>query len=534
MKPTKQYPVKPIYNCIILVVMGCCCGNAAAQNLAIKCYFNHPVNTVISSGMNAVYLNVSFPDTIAAYIKRAKFTVDIAMYNYTSNINSNVYKIAAAANSAAARGIKIRWIYNGTSATNNTGLSLLSPLIKTFASANYSNYIMHNKFMLIDVNSADSNDAVLQTGSYNWSDAQTTEDYNNIVIIQSRQVSLAYYQEFNKMWGGSGANPVAGAAMFSSFKSASSQTQFNVNGTPIEVYFSPKDSAGKQLLASITTANYDLFFAVYTFTDNVIANLIKNKYNSGLFVRGIMDEFSLPFNAYSTLSPVLGSNLLINSGAYLYHNKIMLIDALNPASDPQVFTGSFNWTGQAQTSNDENLIVIHDAAIANQYYQSMCKDYTGLGGTPCVAMPCPGTNTPIISNVRGNSYQWQVNTGNGFTNIVNNASYDGTNTINLTIANPPSNWYGFQYKCIVNGTTSSDTANLKFTAYWNGSTNTAWENTANWNCGVLPDENTDVIINNGTQYFPVVNTSTACKSIRLSKGTALLLMNKINLLLKGK
>ncbi len=482
--------------------------------------------------MNAVYLNVSFPDTIAAYINRAKFTVDIAMYNYTSTINSNVYKIAVAANAAAKKGVTIRWIYNGTSATNNSGLTLLSSLIKTFASPNYSNYIMHNKFMLIDVNSADSTDAILQTGSYNWSDAQTSGDYNNVVIVQSRQVALAYYQEFNKMWGGSGVNPVAGAAVFSSFKTASTQTLFNVNGTPIEVFFSPKDSAGKQLLASINTADYDLFFGIYTFTDNTIANLIKTKYNSGLFVRGIMDKFSLSFNAYNILQPVLGNNLLIYSGSDLYHDKIMLIDALNPASDPTVFTGSFNWTGQAQTANDENSIVIHDAAIANQFYQSLCKDYTVSGGTPCVAPPCPGSNTTIISNTRGNTYRWQMNTGNGFNDLVNNASFDGTNTINLTIINPASNWYGHQFKCIVDGTTSSDITLLKFTAFWNGSINTAWENTANWNCGILPDENTDVIINNGTQYFPVINSSTICKSLRLSKGTALVLMNEINLLLK--
>ena len=215
------------------MVITCCYSKAAAQNPAIKCYFNHPVNTTISSGMNAVYLNGTFPDTIAAYINRAKFTVDIAMYNYTSTINSNVYKIAIAANAAANRGVSIRWIHNGTSATNNSGLTLLSPLIKTFASPNYSNYIMHNKFMVIDVNSADSNDAVLQTGSYNWSDVQTSGDYNNIVIVKNRQVALAYYQEFNKMWGGSGANPVTGAAVFSNFKTTSSQTQFNVNGTPM-------------------------------------------------------------------------------------------------------------------------------------------------------------------------------------------------------------------------------------------------------------------------------------------------------------
>ena len=174
--------------------MACCCSKAAAQNPAIKCYFNHPVNTTISSGMNAVYLNGSFPDTIASYINRAKFTVDIAMYNYTSFINSNVYKIAAAANAAAARGIKIRWICNGTSATSNTGLSLLSPLIKTFASPNYINYIMHNKFMLIDVNSADSTDAIAQTGSYNWSDQQTTGDYNNIFVYTKQTGSPGLLQ----------------------------------------------------------------------------------------------------------------------------------------------------------------------------------------------------------------------------------------------------------------------------------------------------------------------------------------------------
>jgi hypothetical protein len=85
----------------------------------------------------------------------------------------------------------------------------------------------------------------------------------------------------------------------------------------------------------------------------------------------------------------------------------------------------------------------------------------------------------------------------------------------------------------VNGTSYSSVTNLTFTAYWNGSVSTAWENTANWNCGVLPDANTDVIINNGVKFFPVVNANTSCRSLRLAKGSIATLINGISLMLVG-
>ena len=505
-----------------------------AQTSKIKCYFNHPVNHAISTGFNAVYLNSTFPDTIAAYINRAKYSIDVAMYNYTAFSGSNTAKIAVAANAAATRGVIIRWIYNGTSATSNSGLSLLSPLIKTFPSANYIDYIMHNKFMVIDVNSPDSTDVVAQTGAYNWSDQQTTVDYNNLVFIQNKQVALAFYHEFNKMWGGTGANPNAASAVFSSFKTPGSQTQFRVDDQLVEVFFSPKDSVRQRLQTTINTADHDLFFAVYTFTSADVANSIKAKYNNGVFVRGIIDDFSVPFNAYAILNPLLGNNMITYDSSGTYHNKILLVDGLSPSSDPVVVTGSYNWTTQAQESNDENVVVIHDAAIANQYYQSLCADFTALGGLPCLSAPCPNANTIFVSNTRGSSYQWQLNTGSGFGNISDNSNYNGVSTENLSFTNAPSSWYGYQYRCLVNGNRYSDTSTLKFTAYWNGSAGTAWENTANWNCGNLPDANTDVIINSGVKFYPVINTSTMCRSVRLNKDAFAAIISGILLLLTGK
>lgn len=532
MKQGNNYTGKIYLHFVFVITVTLFCTNTRAQNPNIRCYFNHPVNNAISTGKNAVYLNGTFPDTIAAYINRAKYTVDIALYNYTSGSGSNVARIATAVNNATARGVVVRWLYN-IPGTSNSGLSLLSAQVNLGQSADYNSYIMHNKFMVIDVNSPDSADAIAQTGSYNWSDFQTSGDYNNIVFIQSKQVALAFYNEFNKMWGGTSAVFNSGNARFSTFKTVSAQTKFNVNGTPIEVYFSPKDSLGVKLENSINTANYDLFFSIYAFTDFSLSNDIKNRYNNGVTVKGIMDEFNNGNNAYNNLTPALGNNLIIFSGSDFYHNKTLLVDPLNPSSDPLVFTGSFNWTAQAQFTNDENAVVIHDAAIANQYYQSLCRNFTDLGGTPCVANPCPSGAVSITTRRRGTSYQWQVNTGSNFTNITDNSNYSGSNNMNLTITNSPTSWYGYKYRCIVDGN-NSDTTTLKFTAYWNGGTSTAWENTANWNCGVLPDANTDVIINEGVKFYPVVNNSTSCRSLRLNKNTLASIITGITLTLTGK
>ena len=508
------------------------CIDCNAQNTKIKCYFNHPVNTVIATGINAVYLNSAFDDTVAAYINRAKYTIDIALYNYTSNSTNVVAKIATAANAAAARGVVVRWIYDGNS--TNSGLTLLNSTIKTLASPLSSSVynIMHNKFMVIDVNSPDEEDAVVLTGSYNWSSAQTYSDYNNIVFFQDQPLALAFYAEFNKMWGGTGPLPDYANSRFGVNKTPSAQNTFNVNGTMVEVYFSPKDPTGIQLQNAINTSNHDLFFGIYTFTDNAIANAIKNKYNSGITVKGIMDQFSVTYSAYSVLAPVLGSNMIVYATSDLYHNKIMLIDAFSPESDPQVFTGSFNWSGAAQTKNDEHAVIIHDGKITNQFYQSLCKDYTDLGGVPCNADPCPGKINVITSNLRGAAYQWQLNTGSGFANISDNVNYAGTSALNLYLNNPPSSWYGYQYRCLVNGV-SSDTTTVKFIAYWNGAVNTLWENPGNWNCGKIPDANTDVIINYGVPNFPFVNSTTPCKSLKMNIGSKVTVTTGNTLLIMG-
>ena len=45
----------------------------------------------------------------------------------------------------------------------------------------------------------------------------------------------------------------------------------------------------------------------------------------------------------------------------MLHHKVIILD------DSTVILGSFNFSSNATDSNDENLVIIHDAGIAGQY-----------------------------------------------------------------------------------------------------------------------------------------------------------------------
>jgi len=119
-----------------------------------------------------------------------------------------------------------------------------------------------------------------------------------------------------------------------------------------------------------------------------------------------------------------------------------------------------------------------------------------LGGLT-VNTACANGVTTLVSNITGASYQWQQSTGdNNFVNINNGSNFSGTNTATLQILNMPSAWYGYRYRCRADGNVSS-LFQLNTVNTWTGAVSNAWENAANWSCAVVPDANTDVVINEG-------------------------------------
>ena len=152
---------------------------------------------------------------------------------------------------------------------------------------------------------------------------------------------------------------------------------------------------------------------------------------------------------------------------------------------------------------------------------------------------CPQGNTSFSAGVNDptKNYQWQVDAGNGYINVVDSSIYSGATTSTLTFSASPTSLYGYSYRCIVSdsiGSNMTTPQTLKFSAVWTGTSNNLWENFANWNCGVLPDENTDVVINSGMAIYPVVNSNASVRSLTLEPSATIIVGIGYTLNIKGK
>ncbi len=141
---------------------------------------------------------------------------------------------------------------------------------------------------------------------------------------------------------------------------------------------------------------------------------------------------------------------------------------------------------------------------------------------------CPPTASDTLrSGITGTVYQWQVDTGNGFINIINNDYYENTNAAVLKLINIPSVFNGNIYRCVVDGKLG-DLYKISFSNTWTGAVNNDWNNPANWKCSSIPDNNTDVIINNGTM---VINSNVTINSLVINAGASLTVNTGFNLII---
>jgi len=357
----------------------------------IQCYFTRPVDTTVARTEKAISLIRTAGDTVIAYINRAKYTLDIAMYDFVEDSTwfeqGYIANIAAAINRAYARGIKIRWVCNqiDSAYSPNTGLDSINKAIFTLHSPLGNNYgIMHNKFMVIDGRSSNPNDPILWTGCMNWEPGQIDKDANNIVILQDSALAHCYLTEFNQMWGDTveGGKYNLTNSKFGKYKKDIMRHSFVVDGHKVEAYFSPTDTTSNHIVSTILSAKTEIDFGVFEFSYTADANAIVTMIKKGTYVAGIMDQYSLQYTPYSTLSNYLGSMLHIYAGTdSLFHNKYVIIDPCNMLADPMVLTGSHNWTNEAEIYNDENILIIHDSTTANLFYQAFHKEFYSLGGT---------------------------------------------------------------------------------------------------------------------------------------------------------
>jgi len=325
----------------------------------IRVMFNQGIDPLYSTGSTPHILTdgANIQSEIISMINLATSTIDVCVYNNTRSA------IVSALTAAHNNGIRVRYIANSGTVTSNAALSP-APAFPVF----YVNpgELMHNKFMIIDADSV--NTSWVWTGSSNWTYTDMYTNYNNLIAIQDQALAQAYILEFEEMWGSNTATYNATQSKVGNQKTNNTPHSFNIGGKTVESYFSPSDNTSDEIEATLYSADYDIEFCLLAFTRNELGTAIKNEHQAGIFEHGIMENISDLGSEYNYLTGQ-GVNLLADNHATDLHHKYAIVDAGNAASDPQVVTGSHNWTTAAEDKNDENTLIIHDATIANLYLQ---------------------------------------------------------------------------------------------------------------------------------------------------------------------
>ena len=83
---------------------------------------------------------------------------------------------------------------------------------------------------------------------------------------------------------------------------------------------------------------------------------------------------------------------------------------------------------------------------------------------PANSSICEGAGTSFTITATGaTSYQWQVDPGGGFVNVVDNANYSGATTTTLTLTNVPASFNGNLYRNVATGSSSTNSNNATLT-----------------------------------------------------------------------
>lgn len=206
---------------------------------------------------------------------------------------------------------------------------------------------MHNKFCVIDGER-------VWTGSANFTVNGFHRNNNNAVLIHSTHIAENYLAEFDEMWRRRQFGPGSPAN--------TPYPVIEMNGVRIRTLFAPEDNVEPALAAKVDGARESIDFMLFAFTSLPLAEAMAARIAEGVRVRGLLDRRNAGSrHSRGDFLAERGADIHLDANPGAMHHKTMVIDTAI------VVTGSYNFSRNAHTRNDENVIIIHDAALAERF-----------------------------------------------------------------------------------------------------------------------------------------------------------------------
>ncbi len=364
-----------------------CSGSAPGCTGEITCLFNKSVDHTFATFEEAMG-NEDFQAWLIDRINATEYSLDIAMYSF------NLVEVADAVLDALDRGVRVRFVYDNREVWQEQVTRLLYEGVfvidDDYGTLNNGEGLMHHKLWIFDALSPDPADPWVFSGSWNLTQQGTYTDFQNLIMIQDQALATVCTAEFDEMWGSSTFLPNPDQARFGANKTDNTPKIFNIGDREVRMYFAPSDPWLGAIVDEVREADHHIYFSILSFTRYDLGNEMKYRYYDipGFAVRGVFDSAESG-NSYSEYHSMIGTgeypwdppaDVWLDAETGTLHHKYMIIDVDQP-SDPVLVTGSANWSTNAVDSNDENVLIIHDGAIANQYLQEFADRYHAAGGT---------------------------------------------------------------------------------------------------------------------------------------------------------
>jgi phosphatidylserine/phosphatidylglycerophosphate/cardiolipin synthase-like enzyme len=368
----------------------------------INVYFNKSVNSSFARWDTAKG-NANLTDLLLRRISAAQKSIDCAVYSLSGQPGQ---AIAAALVQAWNRGVKVRFIierdnmYAGSGTTVNQYIvpAGIPWIMDDYDAVNGGVGLQHNKFFIVDYRGGRPDQAWVWTGSWNPTDPGTNDDLQNVIEIQDQALAGAYTIEFNEMWGSDSTAANAANSRFGARKMDNTPHLFNIGGTPVELYFSPSDRTTSHIISTLAKAENSINVAMLTLTRSDIAATMKSKKDAGVKVRGVLDNGTDTGSQYSFLTGSGVDIRLKGNSSGLFHHKYGIVDAEVTTASQYVITGSHNWTSAAETSNNENTLIVQSNRIANQYLQEFAARYKEAHGSDIIVVGIENTEGQVPSS----------------------------------------------------------------------------------------------------------------------------------------
>jgi len=136
----------------------------------------------------------------------------------------------------------------------------------------------------------------------------------------------------------------------------------------VEVYFSPDGYCQEAILREIETAQVTIDVAMYSFTSEPIAEALVDAMGRGVAVRVLLDKQQAG-GRYSrgNFLDSCGIEVRVEDWSGYMHHKFAVIDS------SVLLVGSYNWSANAERSNNENLLVIRDDSLSMIFMEEFQK-----------------------------------------------------------------------------------------------------------------------------------------------------------------